>query len=180
MLQKCHSLSKNNKGFSKLIKEKIFLMSFQLLPLKISFKAKSAVEAAFLGSLRFFRHQYQWHSIIYVAMATMAIWPLWPYYVYGHSCHNRHSWSWPLIWVSKEASGPKDWSFWSWFCRINDFEGQNIKSNSEIFFLYKFWKSFVFLVNKQRFWGSTSHDPSALKFMFLESVGTIEWDPPGC
>ena len=67
------------KRFSKLIKEKNFLMSFQLLPLEISFKAKSAVEAAFLGSLRFFRHQYQWHSIIYVAMATMAIWPLWPY-----------------------------------------------------------------------------------------------------
>ena len=77
--QNCFLFAKKYKGFSKFIKEKNVLVSFQLLPLEISFKAKSAVEAAFLGSLRYFRHQYQLHSIIYVALATLAIWPLWPY-----------------------------------------------------------------------------------------------------
>ena len=68
-------LSQKYKGFSKFIEEKYFRMSFQFLPLKIIFKTKSASQAVFLGSRRFFRHQYQWQSNIYVAMATMAIWP---------------------------------------------------------------------------------------------------------
>ena len=102
------------------------------------------------------------------------LWQLWPLWPYCHSGHSDIDVALPLILVSKEASWPKEYSLWRRFCLNNYFEGQKLKNCAEIFVLYKFWKSFVFLVNKQRFWGSTSHYPSALKFMFLESVGTTE------
>ena len=76
--------------------------------------------------------------------------------------------------------GPKNGASEVYYALTFFFEGQKLKTYEEIFFLHKFSKSFVFLAKKLCFGGSTSHYPSNLKFMFLESVGTTEWDPPGC
>ena len=51
-----------------------------------------------------------------------------------------------------------------------------MKMHAEIFFLYKFRKSFVYFGQKLRSGVSTSQMTSELKFMFLESGRVIEWD----
>ena len=81
-----------------------------------------------------------------VAMAISLIWSLWRY---GHSCHRRHSWSRSSIWVSKEASGPHDCILLSQLCLQNLFWGLRLKIHTDIFFLYKFWKSFAYFVAKR-------------------------------
>ena len=168
-------LTQKYKGFSKFIKGNYSRMSFQFLSLNISSKAKSASEAAFLRSRRFFRHPYQWHGSTMAPMATMAISLIWPIWPYCHSGHIDIDDATPLILVSKEASGPQECSLWSRFCLRNDLEGQKLKTHTEIFSLYKVLKSFVFLGEKLRSRGSTSHHLSDLIFMFLESVDLKGW-----
>ena len=46
---------------------------------------------------------------------------------FGHSCHRRYGSSEPLIWVSKEESGPQDWSLLRQSCQINHFRGEDFK-----------------------------------------------------
>ena len=70
------------KGFSKFIKDKYFLMNFQIFSITIIYMSKSASEAPILMSRRFFRHPYQWPESTMAALAAMAIsliWPLWQY-----------------------------------------------------------------------------------------------------
>ena len=64
----------------------------------------------------------------------------------------------------KEASGPQDCSLWIKFCPKNLLRGYKLKIHGEIFFLYKFFKSFVYSVEKKGFCGSTSSVPRDLKF----------------
>ena len=139
------------KGFSKFIKEKYFLKSFQFLPLKIIFMEKSVLEAPILRWRRFFGHPYQWPGATMATMATMAISILWPLWPYGHSSHSDIDDAMQWILVSKEASWTQEYSLWGRFCPTNDFEGQKLKTLAEIFFLYTFWKSFVILGKKWRF-----------------------------
>ena len=116
------------------------------------------------------RHPYQWPGSTMASMAAMAITLIWPLWRYGHSCHRRHSWSRQSIWVSKEASGPQDCNLWSWFCLNSHFKGKKLKIHAKIFFLYKFWKSFVYLVEKKGSGGSTSGAPRDLKFFLVVLV----------
>ena len=53
--------------------------------------------------------------------------------------------------------------------------GVKLKILAEIFFLYKYWKSFVYFARKWRSIVSTSPHLSDLIFMFLESVSLGEW-----
>ena len=59
---------------------------------------------------------------------------------------------WP-IWVSKEPSGPQQSHFWVGFCLKKYFNIQKWKIESGNFFLYKFWKSFVFWAPKIGIYG---------------------------
>ena len=64
--------------------------------------------------------------------------------------------------LSNKGSGPQDSSPLSQFCLKNPFLGQKLKIHVDIFFLYKFWKSFVYFVEKEGLGGSTS---SALRYL---------------
>ena len=54
-----------------------------------------------------------------------------------------HQSIWPIL-VSKEAFGPQQSHLWIRFWITNCIKVQKLKSRFGIFFLYKFWKSFVF------------------------------------
>ena len=91
--------------------------------------------------------------------------------------HNRiHRCNYYRRLVSKEASGLQQSHLWVRFWLNNSFKIQKLKIEFGIFFLYKFWKSFVFLDQKYRSRGSTSPYLSEMNLMFLESVDHREWD----
>ena len=90
-------------------------------------------------------------------------------------CHMRHLMSndaydiniWhqsmlPIL-VSKEASGPQQSHLWVRFWLNNSFKIQKLKIDFGIFFLYKFWKSFVFLDQKY-------HSPRMVLFVKRRSI----------
>ena len=78
--------------------------------------------------------------------------------------------------MSKEASGPQLLHPLIRFGLNGYFKKLKLKTVSEIFFLYKLRKSFVFFAKKYRVWGSTYHDLSEMNLMFLESERYREWE----
>ena len=127
--------------------------------------------------IRFFGHPNQWPGRTVMIMATMIISPIWSLWPYGHSGHSDiEHWYWCL----KKRSDPRNAASKADFALKLILRGKSWKLMRKFFSFINFENPLYFLANKKRFWGSTSHYPSALKFMFLESVGTIEWDPPGC
>ena len=80
------------------------------------------------------------------------------------------------ILVSKEASGPQQSHLCIRFWLNNYFKIRKMKIRFGIFFLYKFWESFVFLAQKYCSRGSTSPYLSEMNLMFLESVDHREWE----
>jgi hypothetical protein len=82
---------------------------------------------------------------------------------------------WPIL-VSKEASGPQQSHLCIRFWLNNCFKIQKLKSWFGIFFLYKFWESFVFLAQKYHSRGGPSNHLSEIILMFLESVEHREWE----
>ena len=67
---------------------------------------------------------------------------------------------WPIL-VSKEASGPQESHLWVRFWIKNCFKIKKLKNVIGIFFLYKFWESFVFLGPKR--WSWRQHFPEAFR-----------------
>ena len=75
--------------------------------------------------------------------------------------------------VSFNSSGPKEYSLQSRLCLQNCLMSKKLKLLIEIFFLYKFRKSFVYFAKKQRLWGKGKPCPIKLNF-FLVVLMTLE------
>ena len=69
--------------------------------------------------------------------------------------------------VSFNLSGPQECSLQSRFGLENYLKLKKMKLLMEIFFLYKFRKSFVYFAKKQRLWGKGKPCPIKLKFVLV-------------
>ena len=74
------------------------------------------------------------------------------------------------ILVSKRPSGPQYSHLFNRWWLKNCFKIKKIKNVAEIFSLYKFWQSFVFLGRKRVVWGRTSRPARMLKFYMVTSI----------
>ena len=107
---------------------------------------KSDQRVRLLRSRRFFRHQdrqnwlMSYIDVICVIRHQMT-------HMTSNDAYDINIWLWSIwpILVSKEASGPQQSHLWIRFWLKNCFKIQKLKSGFGIFFLSKFWESFVFL-----------------------------------
>ena len=100
-------------------------------------------------SRRFFRHQYWWPGSTMVSIATMAIsllCPLWWYCHKGHSAIDYVSHQFRCLKKRLDLRNAASGANIS--ANIAHFDGILFGIHMDIFFLYKFWDSFVYFSEK--------------------------------
>ena len=124
-----------------------------------------------LRSRRFFRHQdcqnrlMSYNDVICVIRHQMT-------HMTSNDAYDINIWLWSIwpILVSKEASGPQQSHLWIRFWLKNCFKIQKLKSGFGIFFLYKFWESFVFFGPNSRPLSKVDLHPTSSFFVFSHSM----------